>query len=144
MRSRTVPTLLADTVRRDREHQVRHPRLDREVRTAPSVSTTAGPEGPGGAGQGPASLPAGDYANRIGELVPTAATAWTALSSATSPPGTGSGGEASLVLPDLSTVSVMGGVSGRLLLELGLARPLIVTDAYLSASGRIAAGTSPR
>jgi len=59
-------------------------------------------------------------AKRIGEPVLTAATAWTALSSATSPPGTGSGGEANLVLPDLSTVSVMGGVSGRLLLGLGL------------------------
>ena len=59
-------------------------------------------------------------AKRIGEPVLTAATAWTALSSAASPPGTGSGGEANLVLPDLSTVSVMGGVSGRLLLGLGL------------------------
>lgn len=60
------------------------------------------------------------HANRIGELVLTPATAWTALSSAGSPPGTGSGGEANLVLPDLGTVSVMGGVSGRLLLGLGL------------------------
>ncbi|WP_082573984.1 sodium-translocating pyrophosphatase [Cellulomonas sp. Root137] len=43
---------------------------------------------------------------------------WTSLSSTAEPPG--AGGEASLVLPDLSTVTVMGGVSGRLLLGLGL------------------------
>ncbi|MEZ0448013.1 sodium-translocating pyrophosphatase [Cellulomonas sp. ICMP 17802] len=45
---------------------------------------------------------------------------WTTLSSTAEPPGAGHGGEASLVLPDLSTVTVFGGVSGRLLLSLGL------------------------
>ena len=34
--------------------------------------------------------------------------------------GTVSGGEASLALPDLGSVTVMGGVSGRLLLMVGL------------------------
>ena len=53
-----------------------------------------------------------NHATESGTLVLTAATAWTALSSAASPPGTGSGGEANLVLPDLGSVSVMGGVSG--------------------------------
>jgi K(+)-stimulated pyrophosphate-energized sodium pump len=41
---------------------------------------------------------------------------WTSLSSTAEPPG----GEANLVLPDLSVVTVAGGVSGRLLLGLGL------------------------
>ncbi|WP_231505320.1 sodium-translocating pyrophosphatase [Cellulomonas sp. URHE0023] len=51
----------------------------------------------------------------------TAATAWTTFSStAAAPPGTGSGGEANLVLPDLWSVTVTGGVSGALLLGVGL------------------------
>ena len=58
---------------------------------------------------------------RIGNHMLTAALAWTTLSwTAAAPPGSGSGGEANLVLPDLGSVSVMGGVSGTLLLGLGL------------------------
>lgn len=57
---------------------------------------------------------------RIGEAVLIDAATWTILSSTGAPPGTDPGGEANLVLPDLSTVTVMGGVSGRLLLGIGL------------------------
>ncbi|WP_421733939.1 sodium-translocating pyrophosphatase [Cellulomonas sp.] len=45
---------------------------------------------------------------------------WSSLSTTAEPPGAGPGGEASLALPDLGAVTVMGGVSGRLLLSLGL------------------------
>jgi len=47
---------------------------------------------------------------------------WSAIASpATSaPPGTGHGGEASLVLPDLGAVTTVGGFSGRALLAVGL------------------------
>ncbi len=44
------------------------------------------------------------------------ASSWTALPATARPPG----GEANLVLPDLGSVTVLGGISGRLLLELGL------------------------
>lgn len=47
---------------------------------------------------------------------------WSAIASSTvsAPPGAGHGGEASLVLPDLGTVTTVGGFSGRALLALGL------------------------
>ena len=50
----------------------------------------------------------------------TITTLWAALPSSGEPSGVPHGGEANLVLPDLSSVTVMGGVSGRLLLGLGL------------------------
>jgi K(+)-stimulated pyrophosphate-energized sodium pump len=43
-----------------------------------------------------------------------------ALPTGSAPPDSGHGGEASLVLPDLSTVATVGGASGRSLLALGL------------------------
>lgn len=57
---------------------------------------------------------------RVGVLAAVVAAALSGCASSASTGATNSGGEASLILPDLSTVTIVGGGSGRTLLLIGL------------------------